>query len=106
MEEVTPLKTARARKSPTPSATLRAPAKRSPRLASLPVETREQAVPPQKGLILSKILRDEIVPVIQKHGVSRILLGRAHLSADQTPPGITLSSRGSLGPEVRRRGLR
>lgn len=67
-------------------------------------KTSEPAVPPQKGQIISRILRDEIVPVIEKHGVSRILLGREHLAGTKTPPGITLTSRGSLGPEVRRRG--
>ena len=76
---------------------------RSPK-ASVSETNRKAAASPQKGHILSKILRDQVVPVIEKHGVSRVLFGREHLAGASIPPGITISNRGSLGREVRRRG--
>jgi AraC-like DNA-binding protein len=51
-----------------------------------------------------KLLRDNITPSVEKHGVSRVVLARPHLTRKELPEGISLSPRGPLGAAVRRRG--
>jgi AraC-like DNA-binding protein len=51
-----------------------------------------------------KLLRENITPSIEEHGISRVVLARPHLSEKELPEGMSLSPGGPLGPAVRRGG--